>query len=189
MLRLVCFGDSITARKEGCSKPMLTTKLSSELENFDIINAGVSGDNTCDALTRIEKDVIKFNPDLVTVLFGANDAAIHKMFDIYTYKTNLYKITHLVKPQKIIFITPSPVDENSQFARTNDTLSKYALVVKQVANDTGSQYIDLFNEMISLENYPKILKGLRDDGLHFGEEGYNFLSGLITKKINEMFLR
>lgn len=67
MLKMVCFGDSLTARKEGFDKPMLTSKLSSILGNFEVINAGVSGDNTFDALSRIENDVIKHNPDLITV--------------------------------------------------------------------------------------------------------------------------
>lgn len=67
MLKMVCFGDSLTARKEGFDNPMLTSKLSSILENFEVINAGVSGDNTFDALFRIENDVIKHNPDLITV--------------------------------------------------------------------------------------------------------------------------
>jgi len=35
----------------------------------------VPGNNTFDALERIEKDVLRHNPDFVTVLFGANDAA------------------------------------------------------------------------------------------------------------------
>lgn len=158
MLKLVCFGVSITARKEGLAKPMLTTKLDSQLENVEIINAGVPGNNTCDAISRIEQDVIIHSPDLVTVLFGANDAAFHKMIDLETYKTNLFKITHLLKPERTILISPAPVDEKVHFARTNEVLSKYASVVKQVADNTGSHFIDFFSELISLDDYPENLK-------------------------------
>ncbi|WP_242985951.1 GDSL-type esterase/lipase family protein [Oceanobacillus zhaokaii] len=121
----------------------------------------VSGNNTCEAIIRIENDVIKHNPDLVTVLFGANDAAFHKIIDLETYKKNLYKITHLIKPEKTILITPAPVDEKVQFARTNEVLLKYALVVKQVADLTGSHFIDFFSKMISLEDYLNKLKELK----------------------------
>ncbi|RDW20122.1 esterase [Oceanobacillus arenosus] len=161
---------------------MLTAKLANQLNGFKIINAGVSGNNTCDAITRIEKDVNKHNTDLVTVLFGANDAAIHKMIDLETYKENLYNITHLIKLEKTIFISPAPVDERVQCARTNEVLFKYA-VVKQVADDTGSYFIDFFSKMISLEDYPKELIGIKNDGLHFGEDGDDLLVGLITKKV------
>jgi isoamyl acetate esterase len=34
MLKLVCFGDSITARKEGLDTPMLTTKLARQFGRF-----------------------------------------------------------------------------------------------------------------------------------------------------------
>lgn len=186
MLKLVCFGDSISARKEEFTKPMLTTKLATKLVDVEIINAGISGNNTIDAISRIENDVVIHNPDLVTVLFGANDAAFHKMTDIETYKANLHKIAYLIKPERTIFISPSPVDEKVQFARTNEVLFDYASVVKQVAGDTGSYFIDFFSEMISLENYPEKLKGIKNDGLHFGEESYDFLVGLITKKIKEI---
>lgn len=186
MLKLVCFGDSITARKEGLDTPMLTTKLAEQVDGFEVINAGVSGNNTIDALSRIENDVIKHDPDLVTVLFGANDAAVHKMVDLETYKNNIYKITQMIKPERTILISPAPVDEKVQFARTNEVLLDYASAVKQVAVDTGSHFIDLFSIMIALDDYPQILKGIRNDGLHFGDKGYDFLVRLLVEKIKEV---
>lgn len=108
------------------------------------------------------------------------------MIDLETYKTNLYKITHLLKPERTILISPAPVDEKIQFARTNEVVFNYASVVKQVADNTGSHFIDFYSEIISLEDYPEKLKGLKNDGLHFGEEGYDVLVGLIIKKINEV---
>lgn len=187
MLKLVCFGDSITARKEGLDKPMLTTKLAEQLDGFEVINAGVSGNNTIDALTRIEKDVIKNNPDIVTVLFGANDAAFHKMIDLETFKTNINKITEMLTPKRTILITPAPVDEKVQFARTNEVLSQYACEVEKVAAETGSHFIDFYSRMIALDDYPQMLIGVKNDGLHFGERGYDFLVSLIVEKINEIY--
>ncbi|MFG6115753.1 GDSL-type esterase/lipase family protein [Halobacillus sp. MO56] len=186
MLKLVCFGDSITARKEGRATPMLTTKLAEQVDGFEVINAGVSGNNTIDAISRIENDVIKHDPDLVTVLFGANDAAFHKVVDLEIYKTNIYKITEMIKPERTILITPSPVDEKVQFARTNEVLLDYASAVKQVAGDTECHFIDLFSKVIALDDYPQILKGIRNDGLHFGDKGYDFLVCLLVEKIKEV---
>lgn len=68
---------------------MLTSKLSSILKGFEVINEGVSVNNTYDALLRIESDVIKHNPDVVTLLFGANDAAFHKQIELKIFKENL----------------------------------------------------------------------------------------------------
>ncbi|GAA0418911.1 esterase [Agaribacter marinus] len=186
--RLVCFGDSITARIEGHQEPMLTSKLSLKLNDFTVINSGVSGDNTSDALNRVESDVLNHNPDLVTVLFGANDAAFHKMIDITTFKENLLRITNKIGSRKIILITPAPVDENVQFARTNETLYEYAKMVKEVSYDSGSHLIDLFSKMIIRNDYRQLLRGKKNDGLHIGESGYEFLSQLIVDKIDELTL-
>ncbi|MGP1907982.1 hypothetical protein ACTSEZ_07395 [Metabacillus sp. JX24] len=69
---------------------------------MEIINAGVPGDNTIEAISRIQNDVIKHNSDLVTVLFGANDAAFHKMVNVEVFKDNIYNITQLIKPERTI---------------------------------------------------------------------------------------
>lgn len=42
---------------------MLTSKLASTLENSDVINAGVSGNNTSDTVFRIEKEVMDRRSD------------------------------------------------------------------------------------------------------------------------------
>ena len=39
-----------------------------------VLNAGIGGDNAPGGLKRLERDVLRFSPDLVTVNFGLNDA-------------------------------------------------------------------------------------------------------------------
>jgi len=41
---------------------------------FSTINAGVSGNNVAGCLERLERDVIRHQPDLVFVAFGSNDS-------------------------------------------------------------------------------------------------------------------
>ncbi|KRE40925.1 GDSL-type esterase/lipase family protein [Paenibacillus sp. Soil522] len=181
---LVCLGDSITARTEGHDHPLLTKKLQGKLSgNWEVINAGVPGDNTFDALERIEKDVLIHNPDFVTVLLGANDAAFHKMVQLQDYKSNLMKIVAAITPKKMILISPAPVDERLQHARTNAVLKEYSEVVHAVSVTTGSHYVDLFSSMSALHNLTEILRGTRNDGLHFGELGYEHLSHEVSKKL------
>ena len=47
--------------------PRLTPRLQEVFPNWKIVNAGIPGDNTFDALNRIEEDVISYKPDFVTV--------------------------------------------------------------------------------------------------------------------------
>jgi len=183
---LVCFGDSITARKEGSPFPILTSKLEQQLTNWKIINAGVSGNNTYDALKRIDSDVIIHNPDLVTILFGANDAAFHKMVQLEEFGQNLLNMVIKIGSERVILISPAPVNEELQKSRTNEVLMNYSKEVERVATITNSYYIDLFTLMINKPDYPSMLINERNDGLHFGKYGYEFLSHTISDKIKQL---
>lgn len=183
-MRLLCFGDSITARTEGHERSLLTIKLKAKLrDEWEVINAGVPGNNIFDAIERIEKDGLIHNPDLVTVQFSANDAAFHKMVQLHDFNRNLNDIVTTLSPMRMILISPAPVDERLQRARTNVVLKQYVEVVREVSVSTGSHFIDLFSNMIELHNLTEILRGQRNDGLHFGELGYDYLSDEISSKI------
>lgn len=68
MNTLVCFGDSITADEtfwNGTQR--LTPRLQEQFSNWKVENAGVPGDNTFDALKRIEEDVLSYKPTFVMV--------------------------------------------------------------------------------------------------------------------------
>lgn len=69
---IICFGDSLTAgygAERERSYPVTLARLTS----FNVINAGLSGDNTREALLRLETDVIDREPLMVIVEFGGND--------------------------------------------------------------------------------------------------------------------
>ena len=70
--RLVCFGDSLTAAPQGY---MFYLKQVLDKCGIEVINAGVNGDKTPTALTRMIKDVIEPKPTAVSFFFGTNDAA------------------------------------------------------------------------------------------------------------------
>ena len=68
---IMCFGDSLPfgyGAKAGGDYP---TTLAS-LTKIPVINAGVNGDTTYQALDRFEADVLSKDPCLVIVEFGAN---------------------------------------------------------------------------------------------------------------------
>ncbi len=45
-----------------------------------------------------------------------------------------------ISPEKVLFISPAPVDEERQRNRTNKVLGQYADVVEEVAKETGSHF-------------------------------------------------
>jgi len=73
---LVCFGDSITAGyglDQSNSYPSALEKLlNGRGYHYRVLNRGVSGDTTKDAVTRVNS-VVALHPDVVLVEFGGND--------------------------------------------------------------------------------------------------------------------
>ena len=53
-----------------------------------MINAGISGHTTVNALARIDRDVISHQPDVVTVMFGLNDVGKNVSIEDYQQKSN-----------------------------------------------------------------------------------------------------
>lgn len=186
--KLVCFGDSLTARKEGYEEPLLTSMLADHFEEWSIINSGVPGNTSSQALARMKKDVLAHKPDIVTILLGSNDAGLHKLVPLLTYRRNLEKMIRQIGPEKIVLISPPPVDETKQNKRTNQVMVLYAQTAKLVATQYKVPFIDFFHYLYFRKNCSSLLKGVADDGLHFGEGTYELLCELVIDTIENKFL-
>jgi lysophospholipase L1-like esterase len=69
---IICFGDSITFGYGANSGEDYPTALG-KLVRLSVVNAGVDGDTTFEALERLENDVLAQDPQLVIVEFCGND--------------------------------------------------------------------------------------------------------------------
>ena len=74
---------------------------------LNVINAGVSGDNAPNAATRLERDLLRYAPDLTVVCFGLNDVSLG-MEKLDDYKNALLTITQrlLDAGSEVILMTP-----------------------------------------------------------------------------------
>lgn len=69
---IIALGDSITFGRDATAGNDFVSLLSSRIGET-IINAGVNGDTTAEALARLDIDVLSKNPRLVIVFLGGND--------------------------------------------------------------------------------------------------------------------
>ena len=69
---IICFGDSLTYGT-GASKGMDYPSQLSGLIGKPVINAGIPGDTTTSALSRLERDVLSRSPKIVIITLGGND--------------------------------------------------------------------------------------------------------------------
>ncbi len=95
-----------------------------------IVNAGISGDNATQALSRIDRDVLSFKPDLVVVCFGLNDCA-SGIDGLQTYINSMTKIVESIKATgaEVIVMTPCDVADHLSIHAKNET-HRYPFVTK-----------------------------------------------------------
>lgn len=75
---------------------------------INVINSGISGDTAQGGFLRLERDVLKFNPDLVVICYGLNDSNRGRE-KLNEYTEALFQIFSELKKNKIevIFMTPN----------------------------------------------------------------------------------
>lgn len=190
-MKILLLGDSLFAGYEGLEEPHINFSLKKILSGVKIQNLAQSGDNSFDLLEKLQKKQIS-GANLVFVWIGANDLATHKQVFLGEFQDNLRKIVKLLLKQynssQIIFLGPAPVDESKQVTRTNRLVNYYSEIVEKVAKEFSFDFISM-QEVFRQSSYPveQILKGLQDDGLHFGSLGYEVLAKALTKKIKTKF--
>lgn len=70
--KIIAFGDSLVAGFGATAGNDFVSRLEA-LSEQDIENQGRNGDTTARALNRIERDVLRKDPDIVILLVGGND--------------------------------------------------------------------------------------------------------------------
>ncbi|KAI5077615.1 hypothetical protein GOP47_0007439 [Adiantum capillus-veneris] len=205
--RFILLGDSITEESFSPAGGWGAALTSRYARKADVVLRGFSGYNTRWALfllSRLFPAGSEDTPALVTIFFGANDAALpdgsHKRqyVPLPEYKENLLKIISSVKSLSkdtlIVLITPPPVDEATlQVAawkffgarpedaspRKNEITGHYAKACVEVAREAEVPVIDLWTCM---QEQPGWQTSYLSDGLHLTPEG----NGVVFEKLVEV---
>lgn len=73
-LRIACLGDSCTQLGTPAYPSVLGERLGRRWDcEVEVLNAGVVGYSTFQGLVRLEEEVLRYDPDVVTLYFGWND--------------------------------------------------------------------------------------------------------------------
>ncbi|KAI9477846.1 MAG: GDSL Lipase/Acylhydrolase [Benjaminiella poitrasii] len=217
--QIILFGDSIT---QFSFDPHLlgygALLANAYVRKVDVINRGFSGYNTEWALpilrqllpTVHEQQKQACRIHLMTIFFGANDAALpfspqHVPLD--RFESNLEAMIDLVQtpasrfynPQmRLVLITPPPLNEvqwktrcdeqGDPLNRTNESASRYADSVKRVGQKCGVIVADIWGRLmkkVQVEERP--LSDFLLDGLHLNKNGYQELYDLLLEIIEDNF--
>jgi len=186
------FGDSVT---QGCFEIYQTSETSLETvyeqehayhsvlktilaEIFPasptvMVNAGISGDNATQALSRLDRDVLSYKPDLVVICFGLNDCA-SGMGGLDTYGNSMQRIIERVKESgaEVIVMTPCTVADHLSVHTKNmgfpfvtrcvegiielgnaGVLDAYVNRARAVADKCGVPVCDAYDKWMKLKDY------------------------------------
>jgi len=177
-MNIVLFGDSLTFGYGVYKKDSISSLLQNRFPQDNIINSGINGDTTREAVKRLFDDVLRNEPDIVTILYGSNDCAPsdYGYRTIVEFENNLdiiiSRIREISPKTEIIMITPPPVDETVFMPwTTNKRIEPYCQMIKEKAKEYDCIFLD-FNKIFSEESKDNLEEYLQEDGCHLSEKGY-----------------
>ena len=169
---IICFGDSITAGATIAPDEAFPALLA-PMTGMTVINAGVNGDTTEDALSRLEQDVLAKDPYLVIVELGGNDYV--RRMSLSRAGENIRRITDAVLARGAMVAL---VDMSCGMIMEN-----YGRDYRKIAQETGAIFI------------PGVMNGiftdpaLRNDMLHPNQQGHRLIADRIFEGIKEYLPR
>lgn len=165
---ITAYGDSLTAGYnlpiEQSYPSLLEKKLQEEGYNYRVVNAGVSGDTSSAALSRIDW-VLQSKPQIVILTLGANDA--FRGIDPNITKENLSKIIETLQAENITILL------GGMYAPRNLGTTYYQefdAIYQELAQKYNIELIPFFLEGVVLKQEYNL-----EDGIHPNEEGYKIV--------------
>ncbi len=184
--RIVCFGDSVTgvyyhtgSRRAYTDMLGIALKKAVPSANIEMINAGISGHTTVNALARIDRDVLKHRPDLVTVMFGLNDMT---RVPLKQYQENLESIIEKCRGvgAEVMLCTPNAVISTQ--SRPAEKLIKYCEVVRSVGKAMKVPVCDCYQKMSELRDQDALAwRLMMSDEIHPNMAGHKKIAELIAE--------
>jgi len=179
MKRIILFGDSRAQMWRGFP----------HLDGYELINRGIGGDTTAQALLRLNRDVLKLNPDIVMIQVGINDLkAIGVMPEKKTQivereKEHLTLMLDRLRRHKIhvLLLTVLPAGKPDLWRRIvwsdeiNQAVAETNRFIRSLAGE-GVTVIDC-NPVLSLQG--EMLPQYAEGTLHLNTTGYEAINRLL----------
>jgi lysophospholipase L1-like esterase len=199
-MTIVLFGESTTAPRGPLRVfgQLLEQDLPAHGIQPKIINRGAGGEITAAARERFDRDVLVEKPDVVTIYYGLNDAAVDvwkgataPRVPVKQFEENLRYFVGRLKAQgaRPILLTPNPcawtAQERELYGKPpynpgdpdghNVVLKDYVNAVRAVAHDEQTSLLDVFK---IFQDYAggNSLQDLLLDGVHPNDLGHRIIA-------------
>jgi lysophospholipase L1-like esterase len=164
---IICFGDSITFGY-GAGKGEDFPTLLGKLAGVPVINAGIDGDSSTEALQRLKADVLDRQPLLVVIEFGGNDFLRKVPIDVTL--ANLREMIDKAQAQGSMVAVAD--------ISAGMFMKEYRVALSRLCREKGAIFI------------PSILRGIitnpsmKSDFLHPNNNGYKMIAQRIYRALS-----
>ncbi|MCO7227250.1 GDSL-type esterase/lipase family protein [Pleionea sp. CnH1-48] len=166
---ILAFGDSLTAGT-GASQGNDYPSQLAQLTGFEVINAGIPGDQTQDGLRRIDEALTRHQPALVILCLGGNDFLRKKNKE--AVQQNLITLIEKIQQsnaQVLLVAVPEP----ALFLSDSDLFNEVAEQMNVPLLD------DLLTDLLSDSE-------LKSDTIHLNNQGYQLFAAGIQEKLQQL---
>ncbi len=206
MLKILCFGDSITLGEKDIEQGGWADRLKkhyyqkfeySQTQQISLYNLGVAGETTDGLLRRFAIEVaarsIKGQKLLILFAYGINDIVIHKGKNIVPERYYLRNLHHCITIAKelqanVLLLNMLPIAEfinskTDQYGklRLADDIKKYNRLMKNLSVEMNCEYLDLHTIFLQSSQ-----DNLSADGLHPNSIGHQLLYQQIKQKLSDL---
>lgn len=178
--KIVAFGDSLTAGfglTEKESYPfLLQQKLAADGYEYEVVNAGVSGETSLGGLERVDWVLEQENVKILVLELGANDLLRH--LPVAKMKENLSKIIERSQAKKITVLLCgmlAPPDAGAQYQRD------FVNVFPDLASEYKTEFLPFILEGVALDR-----KLNQADGIHPNADGEKIMTETVYKALKPL---
>ncbi len=197
--KIVTLGDSITkgvrpgVKTEETFAHLLQAALKKEGVNAKVVNAGIGGENTAQALKRLHK-IIALKPRLVTIMYGTNDSWVDKgkkdsRLTQKEYRANLTKIVQELRQAGItpVLMTEPCLgdkhDPNGAGEHPNQRLEAFMKVCREVSAQTKTPLVDNFTHWTKTNAAGTDIGAWTTDQCHPNRRGHEEITGILLPAV------
>jgi acyl-CoA thioesterase-1 len=178
--KIVAFGDSLTAGfglTERESYPyLLQEKLNADGYNYEIVNAGVSGDTSLGGLERIDWVLEQEGVEILILELGAND--LLRGIPVAKMRANLDQIIRKAKAKNVEVLLCGMIAPPIMGA---DYQRDYTSAFPTLADEHDVAYLPFLLENVALKRELN-----QADGIHPNAEGTKIMTANIYKELKPM---
>ena len=151
-VRYVALGDSVTAGwlehgildSDAAYPALFRRRLASLYPHamISVLNAGLGGDNAQGILARLDRDCLRYDPHLVTLCVGLNDARKGADY-VPTFRENLAQIVARIQSESradLLLVTPNTRGDTTA---DDTTLTEFVRTLRAVAREMGTGLADV----------------------------------------------